>query len=141
MPAYLEVVGVRSEDCYGVQVTRSARGPRRPLDGELAQELHGGAPTQLIHAAEHVVIAYRDRDEYATGRERWRAYQDEVLHAKLDHLTGVRPPLDTEYHPPPSFLGEVFDMFNPLDPLHAFPQIFNRNERPLLGPYCGTVPE
>ena len=32
-------------------------------------------------------------------------------------------------------------MFNPLDPLHAFPQIFNRKERPLLGPYCGTVPE
>ena len=64
-----------------------------------------------------------------------------MLHAQLDHRSGVRPPLDTEYHPPPSFLGEVFDMFNPLDPLHAFPQIFNRNERPLLGPYCGTVPE
>ena len=30
-------------------------------------------------------------------------------------------------------------MFNPLDPLHAFPQIFNRNERPQLGPYCGPV--
>ena len=24
---------------------------------------------------------------------------------------------------------------------HAFPQVFNRNERPLLGPDCGTVPE
>ena len=32
-------------------------------------------------------------------------------------------------------------MFNPLDPLHAFPQIFNRGERPQLGPYCGTVEE
>jgi len=30
-------------------------------------------------------------------------------------------------------------MFNPLDPMHAFPQVFNRNERPQLGPYCGTV--
>lgn len=43
------------------------------------------------------------------------------------------------YRRPPSFLVEVFDMFNPLDPMHAFPQVFNRNERPQLGPYCGTV--
>ena len=62
-----------------------------------------------------------------------------MLHARLDHRTGLRPPLDTEYRPPPSFLSEVFDMFNPLDPSSAFPQIFNRNERPSLGPYCGPV--
>ena len=66
---------------------------------------------------------------------RWR------LHAQLDHRSGWRAPLDTEYRPPPSFLSEVFDMFNPLDPLNPLPQIFNRNERPQLGPYCGTVPE
>ena len=139
--AYLEVVGLRSEDCYGVQVTRSAS-DQGLADLSLASSRKNfKLDHQLIHAAEHVVIAYRDREEYASGRERWRAYQDEVLHAKLDHRSGVRPPLDTEYHPPPSFLGEVFDMFNPLDPLHAFPQIFNRKERPLLGPYCGAVPE
>ena len=30
-------------------------------------------------------------------------------------------------------------MFNPLDPVQDFPQLFNRNERPSLGPYCGKV--
>jgi hypothetical protein len=89
---------------------------------------------ELIHAAELVVIAYRDRAEYQEGRERWRAYQDEVLRARLDQRSGRRPPLDTEYRPPPSFLSEVFDMFNPLDPMHALPQILGRKDRPQLGP-------
>ena len=93
----------------------------------------------LIHTAQILVIAYRDSADYAAGRERWRAYQQEVLHARLDHLTEERKPLDTEYRPPPSFLSEVFDMFNPLDPIHAFPQIRGRNDRPQLGPYCGPV--
>ena len=141
MCAYLEIVGVRSEDCYGVQVTRHAseQGLSDLSMASFRKNL-SGAP-ELIHAAEHVVIAYRDRAEYEQGRQRWRAYQDEVLHARLDHLSDLRPPLDTEYRPPPSFLSEVFDMFNPLDPLHAFPQVFNRGERPQLGPYCGTVDE
>ena len=87
--AYLEVVGVRSEDCYGVQVTRA--GTKSDLaDLSLASfrsNARGGH--ELIHAAELVVIAYRDRAEYEAGRTRWRAYQDEVLHARLDRLTGV----------------------------------------------------
>jgi hypothetical protein len=58
---------------------------------------------------------------YEAGRARWRAYEDEVLHSRLDQRSGQRPPLDTEYRPPPSFLSEVFDTFNPLDP------------------YCGTA--
>ena len=137
--AYLEVVGVRSEDCYGVQATRA--GTKSDLaDLSLASfrsNARGGH--ELIHAAELVVIAYRDRAEYEAGRTRWRAYQDEVLHARLDRLSGQRPPLDTEYRPPPSFLSEVFDMFNPLDPMHAFPQVFGRRDRPQLGPYCGEA--
>ncbi len=83
--------------------------------------------------------AYRDSADYVAGRERWRAYQQEVLRARLDHLTDERKPLDTEYRPPPSFLGEVFDLFNPLDQFAGFPQIRGRNDRPQLGPYCGTV--
>ena len=98
-----------------------------------------GTDRRRIQAGEIVVIAYRDRAEYQDGRARWRAYQDEVLRARLDHRSDVRAPLDTEYRPPPSFLSEVFDMFNPLDPLHDFPQVFNRNEKPSLGPYCGKV--
>ena len=139
MSSYLEVVGVRSEDCYGVQVTRAAS------DGSLADLSLASAGRnlrgyqKLIHAAEHVVIAYRDRDEYREGRDRWRAYQHEVLDARLDHRTGVRPPLEVDEHPRQSFLSEVFDFVNPLDPVQHPPQIFNRNERPSLGPYCGTV--
>ena len=30
-------------------------------------------------------------------------------------------------------------MFNPLDPMHAFPQVFGRRDRPQLGPYCGEA--
>ncbi len=137
--AYLEIVGVRSEDCYGVQVTRAAS------DGSLADLSLASARKnlsgydKLIHAAEHVVIAYRDRDEYREGRDRWRAYQHEVLDARLDHRTGSRPPLEADDHPRQSFLSEVFDFVNPLDPLNMPPQIFNRNERPSLGPYCGKV--
>jgi hypothetical protein len=137
--AYLEVVGVRSEDCYGVQPTRARTESDLP-DLSLASfrgNLRG--QHELIHAAELVVIAYRDRAEYEAGRERWRAYQQDVLHARLDHRSGQRPPLDTEYRPPPSFLSEVFDMFNPLDPMVGFPQIFGRRDRPQLGPYCGST--
>jgi hypothetical protein len=61
-----------------------------------------------------------------------------VLHARLDHGTGVRPPIVVDDHPRQSFLGEVFDMFDPFGQ-PSFPQIFNRNERPSLGPYCGEL--
>jgi hypothetical protein len=139
MSAYLEVVGVRPEDSYGVQVTRAASS-QGIADLSLAtfrKNLSG--PAKLIQAGELVIVAYRDRAEYEEGRVRWRAYQEEVLRARLDHRTDVRPPLDTEYHPPPSFVSEVFDMFNPLNPSVDFPQLFNRGERPSLGPYCGKV--
>jgi hypothetical protein len=137
--AYLAVVGVRSEDCYGVQVTRAGTESSLPDLSLASFRSNMRGDHDLIHAAELVVIAYRDRAEYEAGRTRWRAYQDEVLHARLDRLSGQRPPLDTEYRPPASFLSEVFDMFNPLDPLQAFPQIFGRRDRPQLGPYCGST--
>ncbi len=137
--AYLEVVGVRSEDCYGVQATRAGTKSGLPDLSLASVRSNARGGHELIHAAELVVIAYRDREEYEAGRSRWRAYQDEVLRARLDRLSGQRPPLDTEYRPPPSFLSEVFDMFNPLDPMHAFPQVFGRRDRPQLGPYCGEA--
>ena len=87
-----------------------------------------GRYPDLIHVAEVVVIAYRDCADYVAGRERWRACQQEVLRARLDHLTDERKPLDTEY-----------DLFNPLDQFATLPQIRGRNDRPQLGPCCGTV--
>ena len=32
------------------------------------------------------------------------------------------------------------DVLNPFDPFSTFPQFFNRNQRPSLGPYCGELP-
>ena len=139
LTAYLRVVGVRSGDCYGVQVTRAATESGLADLSAVGFARNLGRYPDLIHVAEVVVVAYRDSADYVAGRERWRAYQQEVLRARLDHLTDERKPLDTEYRPPPSFLGEVFDLFNPLDQFAGFPQIRGRNDRPQLGPYCGTV--
>jgi hypothetical protein len=150
MTAYLEVVGVRPEDCYGVQVTREATvegiadlstaSMRKNFRSPPKLPCADGKDRARIQASELVVVAYRDRAEYQEGRARWRAYQDAVLRAKLDHRTDVRPVIDAEFRPTPSFVSEVFDMFNPLDPLHDFPTLFNRNQRPSLGPYCGKLP-
>jgi len=150
MTAYLEVVGVRAEDCYGLQVTRAATeqgladlstaSMRKNFRSAPKLPSADGTDRRRIQAGEIVVIAYRDRAEYQDGRARWGAYQDEVLRAKLDHLTDVRPVIDAEFRPTPSFASEVFDMFNPLDPMAGFPTLFNRNQRPVLGPYCGRLP-
>ena len=73
------------------------------------------------------------------GPGRWRAYQHEVMSARLDHLTGVRAPIEVEDHPRPSFLVRGVRHVQPARPVQVFPQVFNRNERPSLGPYCGTL--
>lgn len=147
LAAYLRIVGVQPADCFGAQVARtsdaglgdlSAAGLGK-LQRAVKQPCEDGKARVRLHAAEHVVVTYRDRAAYQDGRERWRGYQEEVLRARLDHLTGVREPLTVDEHPRQSFLGEVFDFVNPLDPLHAVPQIFKRNDGPTLGPYCGTV--
>ena len=98
---------------HGVAASRTSRWRPSPRTS--------AAPATSCHAAELLKFTYRDRAEYQEGRARWRAYQDEVLHAQLDHRSGQHAPLDTEYRPPPSFLSEVFDMFNPLDPMQSAP--------------------
>src|SRR6476469_6074652 len=68
--AYLCVVGVRSEDTYGVQVTRTADRSLADLSmASWSKNLHGDR--KVIHVAEHVVIAYRDSAAYEQGRGRW----------------------------------------------------------------------
>lgn len=148
MTAYLEIVGVHPGDCYGAQVTRSRDGDLADLSFASFRKNFSrpklpcadGTPRQRMQAAEHVVIAYRDRAEYAAGRERWQAYQHDVLGARLDHRSHVRPPIEVDDRPRPSFAEEVFDFLNPLDPLQAPPQLLNRNQRPSLGPYAGELP-
>ena len=149
LTAYLQIVGVRPEDTYGVQITRTSEDLigdlsmasfRRNLGRKPKLPSADGEPRVRMISPQHIVIAYRDSEAYREGRGRWRAYQHEVLRARLDHLSGVRAPIEVDDHPRPSFLSEVADMFNPLDPWPMFPQVFNRNERPSLGPYCGTLP-
>lgn len=97
--AYLEVVGVLPTDCWSAQVTvdhiaevasstafvTHNTGPKLPCaDGEERRRLHG---------AQCVVVAYRDRPEYVAGRERWAAYQRDVLEARLDDASERRPPI------------------------------------------------
>ncbi len=130
---------MRSEDCYGVQATRTAEGGRADLSlASFRKNASFGADRSRFHAAEHLVIAYRDRDEYRAGRERWSAYQSDVLRARIDRLSGARPPI-AALNPRPSFLSELFDFVNPRPdadvPDDGRPA---REAQPSLGPYCGV---
>jgi hypothetical protein len=147
---YLEVVGVRSADSYGIAATRTDEGlladlslasARQNFRGPTKSRCADGKDRTTMHAAQHLVVTYRDRPEYADGRARWQAYQRDVLDAHLDHLTGAHPPLQGEANPRPSFLSEVFDFVNPLDPLQLFPQLIGRGDYGLLGPYVGPMPK
>jgi hypothetical protein len=42
------------------------------------------------HGCEQLVLMYRDRPAYVTGRERWAAYQRDRLQARLERGTGRR---------------------------------------------------
>lgn len=103
LQAYLGIVGVRPADCYSAQVTidvtkdvldredagwftaTSTQGERQPcVDGTDRPRLAGAA---------RVVVAYRDRAGYDAGRSRWRAYERDVLQARLDQRTGTRRPV------------------------------------------------
>ena len=93
--AYLEVVGLRPEDCYSAQCTvhhvreliqggvlTTNLGPKQPTaDGKDRMRSHG---------CEQVVVVYRDHPDYVAGRERWEAYQRDVLNAGLHKGVGVR---------------------------------------------------
>jgi hypothetical protein len=134
---YLEVVGLRPEDCFGVQATRGKEGILADLSlASFRQNFN--ADKSRFHATEHLVLTYRDSEAYREGRARWAAYQAEILKARLDHLSdGVRTPI-APLPQRPSFLGELFDFVNPLDPMHMFPTTLGRLEKRSLGPYCGV---
>jgi hypothetical protein len=103
LKAYLDIVGVSPADCYSAQVTidrtkdmedregsgwftaTSAQGQRQPcVDGKARPRLSGAA---------RVVVAYHDRAEHTAGRERWAAYERDVLQARLANRTGTRRPV------------------------------------------------
>lgn len=103
--SYLEIVGVAPRDSYGVQVTyhrpvdllvrtststwvtvrKTTGGDKVPCaDGEDRVRMHGG---------DHIVVTYRDSPAYAEGRERWAAYQANVLQADLARQIHPRAPV------------------------------------------------
>ena len=97
--AYLEVVGVRSFDCTSAQVTIDRP---YPLVGRIlmgtsnigsAQPCADGKERRRLQGARRIVVAYRDRPEYAVGRERWALHQREVLLAHLERGNDLRPPV------------------------------------------------
>lgn len=100
--AYIDIVGVNPFDSYAAHVgedsardikdrggkwisTERTTGDSQPcVDGKARSRLTGGSV---------VVIAYRDRREYAEGRGRWSAYETDVLQAKLANGTKARTPI------------------------------------------------
>lgn len=96
--AYLEIVGVHAFDCYSAQATVDRASPL--MQGGFMstnvgpkQPCADGKERMRTHGCQQVVIVYRDRPEYASGRERWEAYATEVLQARLHNGLGLRRPL------------------------------------------------
>lgn len=149
--AYIEVVGLRPQDCYGAEVTldeMSTYAPRTSTDGESlsADSLRGGGYQEFacadgksrtrLHGGSLVVVSYRDSAEYADGRERWNAYQNDVLSARLQLKTGARRVIADEFDgvPGAGALRAVSRIANTVDRLTSFtsdPDHFRRNLR-----YC-----
>src|SRR5262249_40932759 len=63
LSAYIEVVGLRPEDCFGVQVTRTGEGILTDLS-IASWSKNFKADRSRFHAAQHVVLTYRDTDAY-----------------------------------------------------------------------------
>ena len=100
MRAYLEVVGVKPHDCYGAQATVDR--PSALIQGGFfstnlgpKQPCADGKPRMRTHACQQIVVAYRDSPEYVAGRERWAAYEREVLQAQLRNGVRLRPTIVT----------------------------------------------
>lgn len=107
--SYLDIVGVHPAHCYAASVTeddvrsihgagtwgpmevRTNVGEEQPCaDGRARRRLRGGSL---------VVVAYLDTPTYAEGRQRWEAYERDVLQASLQQGTGLRRPVEApEYH-------------------------------------------
>lgn len=141
--AYLDIVGVQPADCFGTQVTEDRprdltgvsqrrfgtvstnRGEQEPCaDGEERPRLRGGS---------RIVVAYRDAPAYVAGRERWAAYERDVLQASLANGTGVRRPVEEleffEKLPRTArriwrtaeFIGDIVDLGSDDDPFEKIP--------------------
>ena len=104
LTAYLEVVGVRPTDCWSAQCTVTGLGALHAggalsLETGPRQPCADGTDRRRVHGCELVLVTYRDRPEYAAGRERWEAYQREVLQAHLERGVELRPVVPAGWAP------------------------------------------
>lgn len=103
LAAYLDIVGVNPFDTYGASVTedqpRDIQWVRRKgvatvsTDGQ-SQPCVDGQSRARLGGGRLVVVTYRDRPAYVEGRQRWDAYQTDVLQARLGQGTGARRPVE-----------------------------------------------
>lgn len=102
LASYLAIVGIAPSDCYSAQVTEeqpediiggtvhttTTFSDKEPAaDGEMRRRFRGGA---------RVVVAYRDNPVYAAGRERWAAYERDVLQSQLHVGVTARGPVPAQ---------------------------------------------
>ncbi|MET0683677.1 MAG: hypothetical protein ABW060_00090 [Solirubrobacteraceae bacterium] len=115
LSAYLEIVGVASADAYAAQVTHdrrfdlasrsSASGHVRRTGGGPPMPCADGKARERMAGGHHVVVAYRDRPEYAQGRARFDAYAERELCAFLRRALNLRAPVPR----PPGRLERTVD--------------------------------
>ncbi len=149
--AYLEVVGLQPGDCYGAEVTVDEMSGYGPVTSTTRESLNmddlrlggyeesvcaDGKSRTRLQCGSLVVVSYRDRPEYAEGRNRWRAYQDDVLFARMHLKTGARRVIADEFEGVPGggALRAVSRVANMLDTVTSFtsePDHFRMNLR-----YC-----
>lgn len=104
LKAYIDIVGVNPFDSYATSVSQEST--RSILDRDpssrfsstgrttgTSQACVDGKSRPRLTSGSVVVVAYRDRPEYVTGRERWAAYERDVLQARLDLGTEARGPV------------------------------------------------
>lgn len=106
--AHLDIVGISPADSYGVQVTYDQPGDlmERSTGRSWLRSSFGGDRIMCADGKErgrlagghHIVVAYRDRPEYAEGRERFAAYARDVLQADLDRSGHTRALVPKQDH-------------------------------------------
>ena len=72
--------------------TSTSRNVRRTTGGD-EMPCADGKDRVRMHGGSYLVITYRDRPAYAEGRQRWAAYQSEVLKAELGRELHPRGPV------------------------------------------------
>ena len=101
--AYLEIVGVaaptptplrsRTTAASTSTAARARSGHVRRTGGGPAMPCADGKARERMAGGHHIVIAYRDRPEYAEGRARFDAYAEQELRAFLRRGLGLRAPV------------------------------------------------